>query len=146
MKKILFIWLPIALAITVLTLLFSTLFADPNAGMIICLSLFFGVYPVFSIISGVIAGNAFRYRWWMPLAFSVLFLGGVWGFIQPFQVFFLVHAGIYLLIGMLCALIQLISRKKAEATQDAEESKTEENAQERAQSTADEAARDKAQE
>ena len=92
-------------------------FAKSDAGMAICLILFYLLNPIFSIINGVWA-NPIKKLWYLPILPPVLFLAGVWIFFAPADPIFYVYAGIYLALGYISALINTLiiklinSRKK----------------------------------
>ena len=73
--------------------------APADAGMSICMLLFFIGYPVYSIALGVIAFKDLKFSWWMPLAnavvlpllFSLAMRSMIWELYT--------YSGIYLFLG-----------------------------------------------
>lgn len=94
MKKSTIIWLAItAIAMPALPWVATVLPKEMSFPALILL--FFTVNPVYSLGSGIFAGFEWRERWWAPLAVAALFLCGVWVFIAPLELDFLIYAAIY---------------------------------------------------
>lgn len=87
-------------------------FSDMN-GMAICFILFFAVDPLFSIFSGILAGNDVKKLWVLPIGTAGLFILGVWIFFDIGESAFLLYGSAYLVIGIIAMLINgFIKRRK----------------------------------
>lgn len=74
-------------------------FAPADAGMALCMLLFFIVNPIYSAILGYCCGSNVRQMWNLPLVSSVAFLAGTWLFFDIREVWFIIYATVYLIIG-----------------------------------------------
>lgn len=93
----------ILLAITV-AVMFALPFAvarlaSEYSGMALCMILFFIVNPVYSAILGFRCGKNTRRMWNLPLVSSIAFLAGTWLFFDIKEVWFIIYASVYLIIG-----------------------------------------------
>ena len=79
--------------------------APADAGMAICLLLFYIVNPIYSVALGCVAGKDIKKFWILPLISTVLFLIGVGIFFTMSEPLFFVYAGAYLVLGMVAMLI-----------------------------------------
>ena len=79
--------------------------APADAGMAICLLLFYAVNPMYSVVLGCIAGQGGRNLWVLPLLSSILFLIGVGIFFTLSEPLFFMYGGIYLVLGVAAMLI-----------------------------------------
>lgn len=79
-------------------------FAGSN-GMAICFILFFAINPLFSLVSGVFAGNDIKKRWIFPLFTASLFILGAWLLFGMEEPAYLRYGSIYLAIGVIAMLI-----------------------------------------
>ena len=84
---------------------FAVTFVKAEDGMAAVLALFFAVDPIAAICVGVFAGKNAKAAWFQPLILSVLFLSGVWIFIDPWEPAFLLYAAAYLILGYLTMVI-----------------------------------------
>ena len=70
--------------------------APADAGMAICMILFFAVYPILSMLLGALATRDKKYFWWMPLAgaisFPLLFSLAMGGMVEELFVYSLIYA------------------------------------------------------
>ena len=82
-----------------------------DAAMAVCFLLFFAVYPVWSILTGLTAGKNAKRLWFMPLVPAVLFLAGAWLFFDRRETAFLLYGSLYLALGMTAMLISALLRK-----------------------------------
>ena len=57
-------------------------FVKAEGGMAAMLMLFFAVDPIAAVCVGVFAGKNVKAAWFQPLILSVLFLSGVWIFVD----------------------------------------------------------------
>lgn len=74
-------------------------FAPADAGMALCMMLFFIVNPIYSAILGFRCGRDVRQMWSLPLISSITFLAGAWLFFDIREVWFIIYAATYLAIG-----------------------------------------------
>jgi len=86
-------------------------FAPADAGMAICLLLFYVVNPFYSLVLGGMAGQKPRSLWMLPLLVAGLFLAGAGIFFTLSEPFFFIYAGIYFVLGELAMLIVFIVNK-----------------------------------
>ena len=91
----------------------SVLFVSEDAGMIICLILFYVVNPLFSIGNGIFSGRSARELWSLPGLTAIIFLLSTGLLFEKDEMAFLLYAGIYLGIGYVTMLITyLIGNRK----------------------------------
>lgn len=98
-RRVIIIWF----AVTV-TVMFALPFAVARlasecSGMALCMLQFFIVNPVYSAILGYRCGSNVRLMWNLPLVSSVAFLAGTWLFFDIREVWFIIYATVYLIIG-----------------------------------------------
>lgn len=82
-----------------------------TAGMAVCLVLFFGANPVFSLLCGAAAGKDVRRLWPVPILNAASFLTGAWIFFEMGEPAFLLYGGIYLIIGLAAMLVRALLNK-----------------------------------
>lgn len=70
------------------------------SGMALCLMLFFIINPIYSAILGFNCGKNIRRMWNLPLVSSIAFLAGTWLFFDIKEIWFLIYATVYLVIGL----------------------------------------------
>ena len=75
-----------------------------------CFILFFLVDPLFSALCGIFAGTDIKSLWYLPLAVALLFVAGVWIFIDMGELDFLWYAACYLIIGVASMLTSAFIR------------------------------------
>ncbi len=73
--------------------------ASECSGMALCMILFFIVNPIYSAILGLRCGKDIRRMWNLPLVSSIAFLAGTWLFFDIKEVWFIIYASVYLIIG-----------------------------------------------
>ncbi|GFH98571.1 hypothetical protein IMSAGC004_00966 [Bacteroidaceae bacterium] len=93
------LWLAISIAV-----MFALPFAVAGlalecSGMALCMILFFIVNPIYSAILGFRCGRNIRQMWNLPLVSSIAFLVGTWLFFDIKEVWFIIYAAVYLIIG-----------------------------------------------
>lgn len=111
MRKLM-IWFIIAVFLMLGIPWLAVTFSDMN-GMAICFILFFAVDPLFSIFSGILAGNDVKKLWVLPIGTAGLFILGVWIFFDIGESAFLLYGSAYLVIGIIAMLINgFIKRRK----------------------------------
>ncbi len=81
--------------------------------------LLLAVNPAAAVIIGAVSGRAFKLLWWVPLAFSVLFLPFYWLILREIVPDLTIYACIYLGLGYASALIYhvLLLRKNKDNAQ-----------------------------
>lgn len=112
-KVLLFFILNIILTLLIPFLVTKVVPAD--AGMAVCMLLFFIGYPILSIVLGIVISKDMKFLWWMPLvasfSFPLLFSLSMGGMIWELYT----YSGIYLFLGYaVSALLLLIKKIKAE--------------------------------
>lgn len=65
----------------------------------------FGVNPLFSIFSGILAGSDVKKLWVLPIVTAGVFILGVWIFFDMGEPAFLLYSSAYLVIGIIAMLI-----------------------------------------
>ena len=80
-------------------------FLRGDAGMGVCLLLFFAVDPAWSVFLGALAGRDGKRLWSLPLLSAALFLAGAWTFFDRGEWAFLLYAAIYLALGLAAMLV-----------------------------------------
>ena len=87
-------------------------FAPSDAGMAICLLLFYIINPIYSVVLGCIAGQKVRRFWILPLLSSLLFLAGVGILFTVRDPIFFGYAGIYLVLGLVAMLSAYLVKQR----------------------------------
>ncbi len=100
---------------TLLLPFIATKLIPADGGMAVCMLLFFIVYPILSIVLGVVIVRDMKFLWWMPLvsafSFPLFFSLAMGGMIWELYT----YSGIYTFLGYaVSALLMLIKRIKAE--------------------------------
>ncbi len=80
-----------------------------DAGMLVALLLFFAVYPVISILIGIISGKDIKHFWFAPILVAVLFW--VFSLLAYKTAFPLVYSVIYFIICSISMLITVAVKK-----------------------------------
>ena len=93
-------WLLAAVIIMILLPWFAVTFVKGDAGMAVCLILFFAINPVFSVLIGVFAGKDADRSWYLPVISPLLFIAGTWMFFDMEETAFVTDAGFYLMLGL----------------------------------------------
>lgn len=73
--------------------------ASECSGMALCMILFFIVNPIYSALLGFRCGRNARQMWNLPLVSSIAFLAGTWLFFDIKEIWFIIYAAVYLIIG-----------------------------------------------
>ncbi|HRF84965.1 MAG TPA: hypothetical protein PLN34_00200 [Alloprevotella sp.] len=98
-RRAVMIWITVT-AMVMLALPFAVArFASECSGMALCMMLFFIVNPIYSAILGFRCGRNMRQMWNLPLISAVTFLAGIWLFFNIKEVWFIIYAAAYLMIG-----------------------------------------------
>ena len=110
-------------AISILVMLglpwLAVTFAPGDAGMAICLLLFYVLNPMYSIFIGGIAGQDVKDLWILPLLSAILFLIGVGIFFTISEPLFLAYAVVYRVLGMVALLIvSMVNKAKQKKEKD----------------------------
>ena len=113
MKKIIFGLSVSAFIMFVLPWLAVT-FVKSDAGMVVCIFLFFAINPIYSVIIGAFAGKDIKTLWSLPVVSPVFFLVGAWKFFAMDETAFILYASVYLFLGILTMLFSVFVRKKAQ--------------------------------
>ena len=89
MKRFIF-WVILTLLLMIGCPWLTAAFAG-DAGMIICLFLFFAVNPIFSAMCGISAGKHLKQLWGLPFIVAGTFLAGAWWFLEMGERAFLMY-------------------------------------------------------
>lgn len=100
------IWLTITLTVMLILPLAVARLASENSGMVLCMMLFFIVNPLYAAILGYQSGKEIHKMWTLPLVSSITFLSGTWIFFDIKEPWFIIYAGIYLIIGYVAMIIR----------------------------------------
>ena len=103
MKKFLIWFLATAALMIGLPFILTKVFAWENA-IALCFLLFYAGNPLFSIVSGVVAGADLKHNWYLILLPPLLFLAGVFLLFDWKEKIFYRLALIYLIIGIVVSL------------------------------------------
>ena len=99
------IWTGASLALFLIVPWLTITLIHSDAGMAVCLLLFYAVDPVFAIAAGMFAGKRPRQLWFLPILIPVLFLLGSWVCFDFGQPDFISYAIMY---AMLCGATMFI--------------------------------------
>lgn len=98
-RKAMILWLTISVVIMIALPFAVARLASECSGMALCMILFFIVNPIYSAILGFRCGKDIRRMWNLPLVSSIAFLAGTWLFFDIKEVWFIIYATVYLIIG-----------------------------------------------
>ena len=114
MKKNIILWLAVSAVVMLALPWLAVTFVKGDAGMAVCLILFFAINPIYSVAIGVFAGKDVKHLWSLPIVSAALFLIGTWIFFDIGEMAFVLYAVVYLALGIVTMLISMIIRKKAQ--------------------------------
>ena len=114
MKKNIILWIAVSAVVMLMFPWLAVTFVKGDAGMAVCLLLFFAVNPFYSVIIGTFAGKNIRHLWSLPVISVVLFLIGTWIFFDMGEMAFILYAAVYLALGTAAMLISMLIRKKTQ--------------------------------
>ena len=114
MKNNFMFWLIVSMVMMLFLPFLTNSFVNGDAGMAVCIILFYAVNPIYSVIMGVFAGKNIKRLWGMPVISAVLFLLGSWIFFSMGERAFILYAGVYLILGMAAMTISMIIHRKAQ--------------------------------
>lgn len=83
-----------------------------DAAMAVCFIMFFAVNPVFSALLGIFAVNEFPKMLSLPIFNALCFLASSWIFFDMGEKQFIYYAIVYLIIGVVSALISMLIKKR----------------------------------
>lgn len=112
MKKNIILWLAVSAVIMLALPWLSVTFVKGDAGMAVCLLLFYAANPIYSVVIGTFAGKDMKHLWSLPVISAALFLVGTWIFFDMGETAFILYAVIYLALGIAAMLISMFIRKK----------------------------------
>lgn len=98
-RKTMILWLTISVVIMIALPFAVERLASECSGMALCMTVFFIVNPVYSAILGFRCGKDIRRMSNLPLVSSIAFLAGTWLFFDIREVWFIIYASVYLIIG-----------------------------------------------
>ncbi len=108
MKNNFMFWLIVSMVMMLFLPFLTNSFVNGDAGMAVCIILFYAVNPIYSLIMGVFAGTNIKKLWPMPIVSAVLFLFGSWIFFGTGEGAFILYAVIYLILGAGAMVISVI--------------------------------------
>ncbi len=111
-RRIIITWLAVSVAVMFVFPFAVARLASECSGMALCMILFFIVNPIYSAILGFRCGRNIRQMWNLPLVSSVAFLAGTWLFFDIKEVWFIIYASVYLIIGWTAMGISRYLNKK----------------------------------
>ncbi len=112
MKKDFILWLAASTVVMLALPWLAVIFVKGDAGMAVCLLLFFAVNPIYAVTIGIFAGKDVKHLWSQPVISAVLFLIGTWISFDVEELAFILYAVVYLALGIVTMLISMIIRKK----------------------------------
>ncbi len=112
MKRDYIIWTSISAAVMLLLPWLLSEFAQPDAGMLTVLILFFLINPTYSVFIGVYAGKKAGQLWGLPVITAVMFLLGAWGIFKMGESAFIMYTAAYIILGTAAMLISMFVHKK----------------------------------
>lgn len=98
-KRDIVIWLTVTIVVMFVLPFAIARLASECSGMALCMILFFIVNPIYSAILGFRCGRNIRRMWNLPLVSSIAFLAGMWLFFDIKEVWFIIYASVYMIIG-----------------------------------------------
>lgn len=98
-RRIIITWIAFTVAVMFVLPFAVARLASECSGMALCMILFFIVNPIYSAILGFRCGRNIRQMWNLPLVSSIAFLAGTWLFFDIKEVWFIIYALVYLIIG-----------------------------------------------
>lgn len=105
-------WLIASAAILLALPWLAVTFVKSDAGMAVCLFLFFVLNPIYAICAGAYAGRDVKRFWALPVITALFFLAGAWLFFDMGESDFILYALVYLLLGMAAMLLSHFIKKK----------------------------------
>ena len=96
-RKVITTWIAVTVAVMFAFPFAVARLASECSGMALCMILFFIVNPIYSAILGF--RKDIRRMWNLPLVSSIAFLAGTWLFFNIREVWFIIYASVYLIIG-----------------------------------------------
>lgn len=106
------LWIAVTVAVMFVFPFAVARLASEYSGMALCMILFFIVNPIYSAILGFRCGSNIRQMWNLPLVSSIAFLAGTWLFFDIKEVWFIIYASTYLIIGWTAMGISRYLRKQ----------------------------------
>lgn len=98
-RRIIITWIAVTVAVMFVFPFAVAILASECSGMALCMILFFIVNPVYFAILGFRCGKDIRRMWNLPLVSSIAFLAGTWLFFDIKEIWFIIYASVYLIIG-----------------------------------------------
>ena len=99
------IWLAVTIVVMLALPFAVARLASECSGMALCMILFFIINPIYSAILGNRCGKDIWRMWNLPLVSAIVFLAGTWIFFDIHELWFLVYAVVYLIIGYIAMFI-----------------------------------------
>ena len=110
-------WLAVTIVVMFVLPFCVARFAPADAGMALCMLLFFIGNPIYSAVLGYRCGRNVRQMWNLPLISSIAFLAGAWLFFDIREVWFIIYAATYLAIGWVAMGISKYQNSKCNCIQ-----------------------------
>ncbi len=105
-KRAIIIWLAITILVMLALPFAVARLASECSGMALCMMLFLIVNPIYSAILGYRCGKDIKKMWNLPLVSAVAFLAGTWLFFDIKEIWFLIYAAIYLVLGWIAMFVR----------------------------------------
>ena len=116
MRKIIYVVIFMVVVLFLLPLIIVNV-SSADAGLILCLSLFFIVNPLASIACGIYSGFNIKKMWFVPIIFALVFLASTWMIFAAGELIFVVYSGAYLLVGYIALLATYLIRRIAKSNE-----------------------------
>mgnify|MGYP001055247329 CR=1 FL=1 len=116
-RQAIVLWLTITVIVMFVLPFVVAKFAPEHSGMALCMILFYIVNPIYSFILGLRCGRNVRRMWNLPFVSSIAFLAGTWLIFDIKEVWFVIYASVYMIIGVTAMGISkyLNNKKKNDA-------------------------------
>lgn len=98
-RRVIRTWIAVTVAVMFVLPFAIARLASECSGMALCMTLFLIVNPIYAAILGFRCGRNIRQMWNLPLVPSVAFLAGAWLFFDVREVWLIIYAVCYLIIG-----------------------------------------------
>lgn len=111
-KRSIMIWLAVSISVMGLLPFIVARFASECSGMALCMILFFIINPIYSAILGYRCWKNIRRMWYLPMLAGMAFLVGAWISFDAHELWFIVYAIVYIIIGWIAMAISNLCKSK----------------------------------
>lgn len=98
-SKLIIKWIAVTIIVMFVLPFVVARLASECSGMALCMILFLIINPIYSVVLGFNCGKNIQRMWNLPLVSSIAFLAGTWLFFDIREVWFIIYASVYLIIG-----------------------------------------------